>query len=89
MYFLTEYDGLLKTLNDIWNKISNSINKDFGSEPIHNKIFLKTKIKPYGERTTDFHDKEIRDEEYYAQVFLKECKFTEKEKRWLNILLMT
>ena len=27
-------------------------------------------------------------ENYYLQVFLKECKYTEKEKRQLDILLM-
>ena len=29
------------------------------SEPIYNKNFLKTKIKSYGDESTDFHDKEI------------------------------
>ena len=63
------------------------------------KIFLKTKIKSYGDEATDFHDKEIpkvasdytclavitigstlkKDENYYLQGFLKECKYIEKE----------
>ena len=30
-----------------------------------------------------------KDESDYLQVFLKERKYTEKEKRWLSILLMT
>ena len=29
MYFLIEDDGLSKKLNDLWNKISNSIKKGF------------------------------------------------------------
>ena len=33
--------------------------KEFNSEPIYNKKFLKTKIKYYGDEATDFHDKEI------------------------------
>ena len=64
-------------------------------------IFLKTKIKSYGDKATDFHDKEMtkvgsiyiylaviltdfvlkKDEEYYQQVFSKECKHIEKEKK--------
>ena len=65
------------------------------------KIFLKIKIKSYGDESTDFHDKEIfrmgsnhtylaevcldsafkNDENYNQQVFLKECKCIEKEKK--------
>ena len=33
--------------------------KEFDSDSICNKIILKTKIKSYGDETTDFHDKEI------------------------------
>ena len=34
MYFLIEDDELLKRYNDIWNKVSNRIKKEFDSEPI-------------------------------------------------------
>ena len=30
-----------------------------------------------------------KDEDFYSEVFLKECKYIEKEKRQLDILLMT
>ena len=30
-----------------------------------------------------------KDEKYYLQMVLKECKYNEKEKRLLDILLMT
>ena len=73
------------------------------------KKVLKTKIKSYGGKATDFHDKKIpkkdsnytclavilidfvlkKDEKYYHQVFLKEFKYTEKEKERLDIFLMT
>ena len=58
-----------------------------------NHTFLsitKTKIKPYGYKVTYFYDKEIpmvdsnhtflavKDGNYYPQVFLKECKYIEK-----------
>ena len=59
MHFLIEDEELLKTCNDIWNKVSNNLKKEFDSEPIHNKKFLKTKIKSDGDEATDFHDKEI------------------------------
>ena len=43
MYFLIEDHELLKRYNDIQNKVSNSMKKEFHIEPIYNKIFLKTK----------------------------------------------
>ena len=48
-----------KKHNAIWNKVSNSMKAELESEPIYNKNFLKTKIKSYGDESTDFHDKEI------------------------------
>ena len=59
------------------------IKKELDWKPIYNKKFLKTKIMSYGHETTDFHDDEIPkvDENYYLQVLLKECKYTEKEKK--------
>ena len=57
MYFLIEDHDLLKISNDIWNKVSNSLKKEFDSAPIYIKKFLKTKIKCYGDESTDFHDK--------------------------------
>ena len=104
MYFLIEGEELLKT-NDIWNKVRNSIKKEFDSEFICNKIFLKTKTESDGREATDFHDKEIakvgsnyawlavilidfvltNDDNFYPQVFLKECKYIEKKKSLLDI----
>ena len=57
MYLLIEDDDLLKKY-DIWNKVSNSINKEFDSETIDSNKFLKTKIKSYSHKATDFPDKE-------------------------------
>ena len=74
------------------------LKKEFDSQPVYNKNFLKTETKSYGYEVTDFHDKEIlkvdsnctclvvisldsivkRDENYYPQVFLKECKYIGK-----------
>ena len=57
--FLIEYDDLLDKYYAIWDKVSADIKKEFGSKPVYNKKFLKTKIKSYGDEDTYFHDKEV------------------------------
>ena len=59
MYFLIEDDDLLQKYNTVWDKVSADIKKEFDSEPICNKEFLKTKIKSHGYEVTDFYDKNI------------------------------
>ena len=59
MYFLIEDDDLLEKYNTIWDKVSTDIKKEFDSEPVYNKVFLKTKIKSHGDEVTDFYDKNI------------------------------
>ena len=59
MYFLIENDNLLEKYNTIWDKVSTDIKKEFDSEPVYNKHFLKTEIKSYLDEVTDFYDKEI------------------------------
>ena len=59
MYFSIEDGDLLNEYNNIWNKVSNSIKKELDSEPIYNKIFLKTKRKLDGDDAKDFYDNEI------------------------------
>ena len=60
MYFLIEYDDLLEKYNTICVKVSAEIKKEFDSEPVYNKEFLKTKIKPHGEEVTGFYSKGIQ-----------------------------
>ena len=57
MYFVIEDDDLLKKYNTIWNKVSAYIKKEFDSEPVYDKNYLKTKIKSHGDEVTDFYDK--------------------------------
>ena len=57
MYFLIEEDNFLEKYNTIWDKVSADIKKEFDSEPVYYKIFLKTKIKSDGDKFTDFYDK--------------------------------
>ena len=57
MYFLIEYNDLLKIYNTIWDKVSADIKKELDSEPIYNKEFLKTKVKSHGDEVKDFYHK--------------------------------
>ena len=106
MHFSIGDNELLKKYNDIWNHVNYSIKKEFDSEPIYNKKFLKAKIKCYGDEATDFLNEEMakvdsnytclavikidfilkKDENYYLQVFLIECKYIEKEKMALRYI---
>ena len=57
MYFLIE-DDLLEKYNTIQGKASPNIKKT-DSKPVYNKKLLKTKIRSYGDKVRDFHDKEF------------------------------
>ena len=52
MSFLIKDDELLKKYNEIWEKVKNSIKKEFDSEPVYNEKYLKAKIKSYNGKTT-------------------------------------
>lgn len=44
----------------IWDKISNTIQKEFYSRPVNNKQYLTTSVKFYeGETNTVFHGKKL------------------------------
>ena len=58
-YFLIEDYDLLEKYNTIWDKVNADIKREFNSEPVYNKEFLKNKIKSHGDEVTDFYDKEI------------------------------
>ena len=57
IFFSIEDDELLKKYNNILEKVSTSIKKEFSGELVYNKKFLKIKIKSYGDEATDFCDK--------------------------------
>ena len=44
-FFLIKDDELLEKYNEIWEKVRNNIKKEFGSEPVYNKKYLKAKQK--------------------------------------------
>ena len=59
MSFLIEDDDLLEKYNTIWDKVSADIKKEFESESVYNKNYLKSKIKSHGDEVTDFYDKKF------------------------------
>ena len=59
MYFLIEDNDLLEKYNTIWDKVSADIKKEFDSEPVYSRNFLKTKIKSHDDEVADFYDKKI------------------------------
>ena len=58
MYLFIQDDDLQQKYITIWDKVSVDIRKQFDSELVYNKYFLKTKIKFHGDEDTDFYDKE-------------------------------
>ena len=57
MYFLTEDDDLLEEHTTVWDRVSTGIEIEFDRELDCNKIFLKTKIRSYTDKVTDFYSK--------------------------------
>ena len=55
MYFLIEDGDLLEKYNTFWDKVSADIKKEFDSDPVYNKNYLKTKTKCHGDEVTDFY----------------------------------
>ena len=64
MSFLTKDDELLEKYNEIWEKVSKSIKKEFDSDPVYEEKYLKTKIKSYkGKINANFHNNKISKED--------------------------
>ena len=62
MSFKVNDNRLLEKYNKIWEKISNLMNTEFDSEPVHgdNDKYIKTKIKMYEYRVnTNFQGKKV------------------------------
>ena len=58
--FLIKDDELLQKYNGIWEKVKNSLIKEFVSELVYNKKYLKGKRKSYnGKINTNFYDNKI------------------------------
>ena len=59
MNFLIEDDDLLEKYITIFGKVSANLKKDFDSESVYHKNYLKTKIKSDDDKAKDFNVKEI------------------------------
>ena len=58
--YLIKDNELLEKYNEIQEKVSNAIKKEFDSNPVYIKIYLITKIKSYkGEINTNFQNNKI------------------------------
>ena len=63
MSFLIKDEELFEKYNKTWEKVKNSLKKDFDSEPVYNKKYLKAKIKSYkGKLNTVFYNNKITNE---------------------------
>ena len=56
---MIEDHDLLEKYNTILDKVSADVKKEFDSEPVYNKEFLKTKIKSYVHEILDFYNKKF------------------------------
>ena len=63
MSFLIKDEELFEKYSKTWEKVKNSLKKDFDSEPVYNKKYLKAKIKCYkGKINTVFYNNKIKNE---------------------------
>ena len=71
MSFLTKDDELLEKYNEIWEKVSKSIKKEFDSDPVYEEKYLKTKIKSYkGKINANFHNNKIPKRRFSIFLFI-------------------
>ena len=58
--FLITDDKWWRKYNEIWEKVTNIIYKELDSDPVYNKKYIKTKIKPYdGKINANFQGNKI------------------------------
>ena len=108
MTFLIKDDKIFKKYNEIWEKVTNIIYREFFSNPKYNEKYIKTKIEVYNKNVnTNFHGNKIpneilecvclsvifldsvyrKDNKYFPEVFLEECKYFFKEKKFHNYII--
>ena len=64
MSFLIKDDEFLEKYNDVWEKVKNSLKREFGWKSVNNKKYLKARIKSYnGKINTNFHNNKIPTED--------------------------
>ena len=48
-----------KNILGLWDNVSADVKKEFNSEPVYNKNYLKSKINYHADEVTDIYDKKI------------------------------
>ena len=60
LLFLIKDDELFETCNEIWEKVKNSIKKEFSTGRVYNEKYLKAKTKSYNRKiNTNFHNNKL------------------------------
>lgn len=86
VFIFIDDDDLLEKYNTICGIDTSDIKEGFNSEPVYNNLFLKTKIKSYGDKAINFPDKEmtkIGSSHTCLNVILIESAF-KKEKNYYH-----
>ena len=62
--FLIKDDELSEKYNEIWDKVSHTVGKEYDNNPVYNKKYLRAKIKSYnGKININFHNNRIPKED--------------------------
>ena len=62
--FLIKDDKLLEKYNEIIEKVSKNIKKEFDTKPVYEEKYLKIEIKPYKEKISiKYHNNQILKED--------------------------
>ena len=82
---------LLEKCNEIWKGVSNITEKEFDSNPVYNKKYIKTKVKSYkGKINTNFHNNEISKEgsEFICESVILLDSVYKKDKNYYPQVLL-
>ena len=86
MSLLANDEELLQTYNNIWDKISNLLDKKFDSEPVYYNNCIKTKIKIFKNKVyTSFQHNKIPEDNKYCvclSVILLESIFANSKRKY-------
>ena len=81
MPFKIEDESVYLKYTEIWNKIKNSLNSKFYSQPIYDDKYIKTKVKTFSSMiNTLFSSNEI------PQVCLEQCNYKIKKRKPVNFI---
>ena len=71
MFFLNKRWWIIRKYNGNWEKVQNSIKKEFDSEPVYNEKYLKAKIKSYNWKiNTNFQNNRNTKRKFSIYLFI-------------------